>query len=305
MRAPGPSSTLANLEVFCRTYELGSFSRAAASLSVTPQAVSRAVGRLEASLGVTLFRRNTRSLRATDEGRAYYEGARRALAIVAEAETALRERKRAPSGLVRISMPTTYGHHRLLPALARFRAEYPDVSVEANVSNRNVDFVAEGYDLAVRMGELDDASLVARKLGDFSVGVFASPAYLKKEGTPRTVAELSRHRLIAFVHPRTGRVLPWIFAGGVEVLPSEQYRCSDDALGCITLARAGGGLVHTYHFLVERETARGELVEVLSEHVGRSRRFSLLYPKSVVPSRAVRALIDFVVADASAAAKRR
>jgi DNA-binding transcriptional LysR family regulator len=288
--------TLPNIAAFCRSYETESFTRAAELLGLTPQAVSRAVTRLETSLGVTLFRRTTRRISVTDAGRSYYAVCQRALSLLVEGERELSLQRRAPSGVVRLSVPTTYGHHRLLPALARFAERYPGVEVDLHVSNHNVNFVRDAYDIAIRMGKIDDASFIARKLGDFHLGVFASPSYLVRAGSPRAPSELGRHACIAFVLPSTGRVLPWTFhPEPAKYEPKASYRVSDDVLGILTLARAGLGLIQSYDFIVAEDVARGALVEVLHAFRGVSRPFSLLYPRGVTQSRAVRAMIDFIL----------
>lgn len=293
---PDAAGTLPNILAFCRTIELGSFTRAAVALGVTPQATSRAVARLEAALGVTLFRRTTRSLEATEAAHAYYAACQAALAALSEAERGLAGSQRATAGRVRVSVPTTYGHHRFLPMLVEFRRLFPRVEVEVHVSNRSIDFVRESFDFAIRLGAITDASLVARRLGDFTVGVFGSPGYLAARGTPATPADLAAHQCITFAMPRTGRVLPWDFRGEPrQWVPPTSVQVDDDVLATITLARGGGGLVQTYHFFVERELARGELVEVLREFGGVARRFSLIYPANVRLGRPARALIDFVV----------
>jgi len=297
-----PVATTRAVELFVTAVEAGNFTRAANRLGVTPAAVSRAIGRHEAALGVRLFRRTTRSVRLTEEGQAYYERCRQALALIDDAERELTRRQATPRGLVRLSVPTTYGHTRVLPVIARFREAHPAVAVEVDVSNRNVDFVAEGYDLAIRAGVLDDSELVAHKLEDASLGVFASPAYLTRWGTPRRVEDLDRHTLIGFVRPSTGRVMPWVFrrrdGSQFAISPSDHLRCSDDFLACITLARSGAGLAQTYHFLVEADVARGTLVEVLQPLAGRSRPFTLLQPPRRAPTLAVRLLVDALLADA-------
>lgn len=294
----GLESTLPNLLSFCRTFERGSFTRAAKALRVTPAAVSRSVARLERALGATLFRRTTRELRPTAKGRAYYEKCAAALRLLATGEQELLDAEDgpAPHGLVRISVPTTYGLRRLLPQMGGFRERYPGIELELHVSNQNIDFVREGFDLAVRMGVIGDAGMVARKLGDFPQGVFASPDYLARRGTPRGIEALADHDCIAFLMPSTGRVLPWLFASpNRELLPSAQVRCAEDPHGGLALCKAGLGLFQTYRFLVEEEVARGELVEVLRGRSGRTRRFSLLYPKDGLRSRAVRAVTDFIL----------
>lgn len=292
------AGSLPNLEAFCRTFETGSFTKAARLMSVTPQATSRSVARLEQALGTTLFRRTTRSLAPTDAARQYYDRCARALALLSDGERELSGGDEAATGRVRISVPTTYGHFRLLPSLSTFAERYPNVRVDLSVSNQNVDLVKDGFDLAIRRGPLADKTLVARKLGDFSLGVYASGSYLARHGSPSSPAELARHACVTFLMPSSGRALPWVFAGGLSMKPDARYRCSDDVLGVITLARAGVGLVQVFDFLVEHEVARGNLVEVLSTHRGPPRSFTLIYPKQRKPSSAVRAMADFIVAQA-------
>ena len=295
------ASTLPNVEAFCRTFETGSFTKAARTLAVTPQAVGRSIARLESALGVTLFRRTTRSLSPTDAARRYYDSSAQALAFLAAGERELAAVRGGPDGQVRISVPTTFGHYRLLPSLHAFRERYPLVRVEVNVSNRNIDFIGERFDLAVRMGKIEDRTMIARKLGDFPIGVYASASYLARHGVPRVPGELEKHTCIAFVMPRSGRILAWSFVPGPRsFVPDAPYRCTEDILGTLTLARAGIGLVQAYDYLVADDVAKGTLVEVLQPFRGVTRPFSLVYPKTVIPSRAARSLIDFIVATARA-----
>lgn len=289
---------LGSIQLFCKAAELGSFTAAAKVLGVTPAAVSRSVQRIEERLGVRLFARSTRQIRLTEDGRLYYEKCQQALAQIEEAENALTGHQANPSGLVRISVPTTYGHCRVLPLLPKFRARYPQITVEINISNRNIDFVEEGYDLAIRLGTPQDSRLVARKLEDATLGVFASPDYMKRRGVPKDLDELRQHECIQFVLPSTGRSMPWIFRkNGMDADFSFEgnVRCSEDVLGCVTYAKAGGGIFQTYHFVAQEEVKRGELVEILQPFGGRSRPFSLLYPQNRHLSAKVRAFIDFMV----------
>ena len=287
---------LPNIQIFCHSYELGSFTAAAKFFGITPQAASRSVGRLEKSLGVTLFRRNTRKILPTEAGRSYYKACQPALAALEQAEAQFVINDAVPSGLVRVSVPTTYGHFRFIPTLAEFRRIYPRIEIDVDVSNDAKDFVREGYDLAIRMGVLEDASFVARRLGSFTFGVFASPAYLEEHGTPAHPAELLSHECGVFVRPRTGRDTPWIFARKPEVLvPKPALRIYHDVLGLIGFALSGGGFIQMFHFLVEKEVSRGELKEVLTNYGGCSRPFSLIYPKEVTLRPAVRTLIEYIL----------
>jgi DNA-binding transcriptional LysR family regulator len=294
-------STLPNILAFCRTYELGNFTRAAKALQLTPAAVSRSVARLERALGVALFRRTTRELRVTAEGRRYYDKCAAAVALLAEAERDLAGAERGVRGLVRLSVPTTYGLAQLLPRLTGFGDKYPDVELEIQVSNQSIDFVREDFDLAIRMGVISDAGLVARKLGEFSVGVFASPRYLRQHGEPRAVEELAQHRCIAFMMPRTSLPLPWLFAApNQQITVSSRLRCLEDPAAGVALAMAGEGLFQAYHFLAASALARGALVEVLRARAGRTRPFSLVYPRGRGRAAATRAVIEFVLASTPA-----
>lgn len=293
---------LGSIEMFCKAAELEGFTAAAEALGVTPAAVSRSVGRLEERLGLRLFTRSTRQIRLSEDGRAYYEQCRQALAQIEEAERAITGSQAVPSGLLRISVPTTYGHYRVMPLLPAFTAQFPKVTVEINLSNRNVDFVDEAYDLAIRLGEPKDSRLVARKLEDATLGLFASPTYLKRRGLPRSFEELKRHDCIQFVLPSTGRGMPWILREGkrdIDFSFESQVRVHEDVLGCVSYARAGGGIFQIYHFIAEQHVAAGELVEVMQTMAGRTRPFSILYPQNRHLSAKVRAFADFLIASIS------
>jgi len=291
------SSTLPNLLVFVTAFQLGSFSKAARQLGMTPQAASRAVLRLEQTLGVALFRRTTRSITPTEAAQAYYRTASEALDLLTRAELDVSRQRQQRAGVVRLSAPTTFAHHRLLPSLAGFRERHPNIELELHVGNRNIDFAAEGYDLAIRMGAIREAGLVARKLGDFGLGVYGSPDYFARHGTPKQPAQLASHACIGFIMPSTGRLLPWTFVPRPEAwTPPAAVRCAEDVLATITLARAGVGLVQIYDFLVERDLERGLLVEVLRDFRGRSRPFSLVYPRTPERTPAARAVIEHILA---------
>lgn len=161
---------LGSIEMFVKAAELQGFTAAAQALGVTAAAVSRSVGRLENRLGVRLFVRTKRQMRLTEEGRTYFEQCGQALAQIEDAERAVDGRQAQPAGLLRVSLPTTYAHFRLLPRLPAFLQRYPHIRLELDVNNRNIDFVEAGYDLAIRLGTPDDSRLVARKLEEASLG---------------------------------------------------------------------------------------------------------------------------------------
>jgi DNA-binding transcriptional LysR family regulator len=290
---------LGSIELFCFAAELGNFTLAANAAGVTPAAVSRSISRLEERLGVRLFVRTTRQIRLTDDGRVYFDQCRQALGQLADAERELSGGQSTPSGKLRISMPTPYAHYRVLPLLPEFRARYPEVEVDVHLSNRNIDFADEGYDLAIRGRTPPDSNLIARKLEDAELVLVATPAYLKRAGTPKSLEDLQHHDCIQFELPSTGRRIPWPFRVDgqhvIDVATPGGYCCSDDVLGIVTLARNGAGLVQTYRFIVEQDLARGELVELLPQHGGTSRPFILLYPHARHLSLRVRTFVDFLV----------
>ncbi len=288
---------LSSIELFCRAADLGSFTAAAESLGLTPAAVSRSVGRLEARLAVRLFVRSTRSMRLTAEGEIYRQQCQQALDQIADAERVITGQQQEVSGVLRISAPTTYAHYRLINLLPRFSKLYPKIDLDLSISNRNINFIEEGFDIAIRLGEPVDSQLVARRLEDAPLGIFGSPAYLKRAGKPKTLEQLRTHRLIQFVLPSTGRPLDWIIRNqqSDEAFSfKSQYRIYDDVLGCVTWARAGAGLTQIYDFIAEPYLKRGELVEVMPAFRGASRPFSILFPQNRhLPAR-VRVFVDFM-----------
>ncbi len=290
---------LADVEALIAVVEQGSFTAGAAALGTTPSVLSRAITRLEVRLGSQLLRRTTRHIGLTDAGRLYVEQARAAFLLIGDAERQIQGRDGELSGRVRLSVPTTYGHHRLPPLLRRFTVKYPQVRIELNITNRNVDLVAEGFDLAIRLGHLPDSGLVARKLEDAALVLVASPDYVARAGRPEALEDLRRHGCLPFVMPSTGRFAPWLFLDeGREVdwVPDAVIEVSDDVLGVVSLAEQGMGICQSYDFIVRERIERGGLVELLPRLRGRSRPFSLVYAPHRRQPAPVRALIDWLAA---------
>ena len=288
---------LGSIEIFIKAAETLSFVKTAVALGLSAAAVSRSVARLEQRLGASLFTRSTRRMILTDDGLLYADHCRTAVRQIAEAEDMLSGRQNSPSGQLRISVPTTYAHYRLAPLLPDFMAKYPDIQIELNISNRNIDFTEDGFDLAIRLGELTDSQLVSRKLEDAALGIFAAPAYLASHPAPTAPEDLSLHSLIPFEVPSTGRPFAWLFcgtAGDFEIIPKSRIIISQDFLGCVSHAVAGGGLVQAYDFIAARYVKSGDLVEVLKPYRGRTRRFSVIYPPNRQIAPRVRAFIDYL-----------
>jgi DNA-binding transcriptional LysR family regulator len=293
---------LPDVEAFIAVVEHGSMTAGAVALSTTPSVLSRCITRLETRLGSQLLRRTTRSLSLTDAGKRYLEQARSAFEIIDDAEREIQGREQGLVGRVRLSVPTTYAHYRLPGLLRRFVQTYPQVQIELNIANRNVDLVAEGFDLAIRLGELPDSGLVARKLEDAALCLVASPDYLDREGAPQDLDSLRGHACITFQMPSTGRALPWSLrddSQDLEWTPSAAIEVSDDALGMVSLAEQGLGICQSYDFIVRERLRLGTLVEVLPQLRGRTRSFSLIYAPHRRLSTASRAMIDVLVSGAA------
>lgn len=289
---------IGSIEIFCRAALAESFTQAARVLGLTPAAVSRSVARLEHRLGVRLFERSTRRLRLTEAGHAYFEECSQALERIRNAEHALSNQQGEVQGQLRVSMPTTYAHHRVLPHLAGFLKRYPALRVELNVSNRNIDVIEEGFDIAIRLGEPQDSRIVARKLEDCPLVLVASPRYLKGAGRLKTIEDLQNHRCIPFVLPRTGRVLPWLIhghEGAKEVTAPATVVVSDDVLGCVNLALNDAGITQTYTFIVQGLLDQGKLTRVLPHLEGASRPFYALMPSNRFTSPKLRYFVDFLL----------
>jgi len=296
--AAGNALQLGSIEQFCRAAETGSFTGAAEILGVTPAAVSRSISRLEQRLGVRLFVRTTRAVKLTAEGELYWKECQLALEQIVEAERAITGAQTVPSGPLRVSVSAAYGTFRLLPLMPAFTERYPQIDIEISISDKIIDFVEEGFDLSIRLGIPQDSRLVAFKLEDAMLGVFATPSYLAKKGEPRGIDDLGEHDCIQYISPNTGRPLQWLFIDdqgtAIEKPITSRMRVLNDALGAVAWVNAGGGLYQTYRFAVGDALRRGDLVEVLQKYGGRSRPFSILYPQNRHLSARVRTFVDFL-----------
>jgi DNA-binding transcriptional LysR family regulator len=281
--------------VFVRVVDKRGFTAAAQSLGLPKSSVSRAVSRLETVLGVRLLQRTTRSVHLTEAGAAFYARASRALTDLAEARETAGEQQDAPRGVVRVTAPVDLGVEFLAEIVARFARRFPEIRVEMNLTSRRVDLVEEGFDLALRAGRLSDSSLVARKLGTIESRLLASPAYLRRRGTPRSVAELAEHDCVIF-RGREG-VAEWALVGP-EGAARAEVRGPIDADDISFLRRAvlaGAGIGLLPWVMCARDVHAGKLARVLPEHASRGAHLYLVYPSSRQVPRRVGVFRDFVV----------
>ena len=253
------------IEVFVRVVEAGSFSAAARALRMTPSAVSKLIARLEARLGARLISRSTRRLQLTPEGTAFYDSG---LRILADLDAAEREAAAgaAPRGRLRVNSYVPFGQHRLMPLLPRFLERYPEISVEAVLTDSVIDLMEERADVAIRAGPLSESRLVARKLGQSRMMVVAAPAYLEARGTPRTLSELTSHNLLAFGFARHIDGWPFFDAAGKSViLPIIGNMSLTDGESMRRTTVAGAGIARLARWHVEPDIDAGLLVPLLEE----------------------------------------
>lgn len=200
------------MQAFVRVVETGSFTKAAETLRISKTSVTQQVQQLEARLRVRLLNRTTRRVNVTADGAAFYERALRLLADLDDAETSLSAAAALPRGRLRVDVSSPLARMILIPALPAFHARYPDIQLDMGVSDRRVDLIGENVDCVVRGGELTDQSLIARRVGDLSLGVYAAPSYLARAGVPGHPSELenSHHRVVGFLWGRTGKPTPYV-----------------------------------------------------------------------------------------------
>lgn len=284
---------LAGLAAFARAGSLGSFTAAAHALGISPSAVSKSIQRLETHLGVALFTRTTRSLTLTAEGRDLHERAVRLLREAEEIEQAAMVARSEPAGSLRIAASLPVGQHVIAPALPAFRRSHPRVSVDLRLSDRMVDMVDEGIDVAVRIGDLDDSRLLSRRLAPYRLGCFAAPAYLAMCGTPQHPDDLASHETVTLRYQSTGQILQWPFRIGdrvVERTPSSGLSV-DVSEALVAMLAAGGGIGMAATFVTAPYVARGELVPVLSRFAVQRDNITALWPASRRNNPAVRAFL--------------
>jgi len=291
---------LNHVAVFARVVELESFTAAAKQLGLPKSSVSRTVTRLEGELGVRLLQRTTRKLHLTEAGLAYYERARVALASLDEAASAATNLSSEPRGTVRMSAPGDIGLLNLGELVARFVRKYPLVHVEISLSSRFVDLVAEGFDLALRAGKMADSSLVARKIGVDSLGLFASSAYLRRRVRPNSVADLAQHDCVLFrgLHGKS----EWRLTGpqGEERVTVRGPLSADEIALVQQAVSAGMGIALLPVIGVRLAAARGALplpVRLLPEYSVSGSGLSVVSPSARFQSASVTAFRDFLVAE--------
>ncbi|UVH52454.1 LysR family transcriptional regulator [Pseudomonas sp. CBSPBW29] len=282
-----------DMRLFCQVMESGSFTAAAEHLGLSKQFVSRRLIQLEERLGVRLLNRSTRRLDVTPLGQSYYESALRLLSEVEQVEQGISGQNTDPRGTIRLSAPLSFAMAHLGSLLPLFLQRHPHVSVEVDLSDRPVDLISEGYDLVLRIGTLEDSTLIARRIASVQRVYCASPDYLTRRGTPQTPEDLAEHECLPYGHSRQvqwrfmvkGKPLVMNVSGRMRVNNGELLRDS---------AIAGLGITYLPTFIVAEALKDGRLVTVLEDFAPEALALSAVFPQHRQNSRPVQALIEFL-----------
>ncbi|MEM7444863.1 MAG: LysR family transcriptional regulator [Pseudomonadota bacterium] len=286
---------LAGMDVFVRVVDDGSFSEAARSLGQTPSAISKQISALEDRLSTRLFSRTTRRLMLTEAGRTLLDKARPILEAMNEAEGSVTALSDAPRGVLKINIPIAFGEAHIAPILPGFLARYPEIRLLVGQSDRFVDLVEEGIDVAVRVAELKDSSLIARRLAPMRRIVCAAPSYLEKHGRPTKPEELSNHNCLSFIEKT--HQMDWRF-GSAATQQSVAVSGSLSANATETLrhaALAGVGIVRLSNYVVMRDLRAGDLVRLLVDYEVQESSVYAVFPASRHLSPKTRAFVDYLV----------
>jgi len=283
--------------MFACVVEHRSFSGAAEAIGVSKATVSKAVTRLEEAMGTTLLHRTSRRLSLTESGKALAEHAARILAEAQAAEETARDAASSPTGLVRIAAPLSFGVRHVAPIIADLMCEHSGLEIDLRLSDARVDIVAEGFDIALRIADLPDSSLRARRLSPITTRIVAAPSYLARRGTPRHPAELAKHDCFGYAHAPSAQA--WQFRGpggeeaGVRPVGSLTVDNGDAALPAL---RAGLGIARLPDFIVDGDLARGALVAILEEWSAPPIALHLLTPPSALRPARVERTIEYLAA---------
>jgi len=280
---------LRSLEVFIAVAEVGSLAGAARVMSISAPSVTRILGDLEAELGVILFHRSTRATTLTDPGRSFLSDARRILEDYQASRDAVRGAHRAPKGVLRLTAPTLFGQYYVSPILLEFLGRFPEVEADAIYLDRVVNLIDEGFDLAIRIGELSDTNLMAVRVGTVRQVLCAGESYLSQNGLPQTPADLAGHRIIA-ARPVTNSN-EWHFADGNSVRISPRVSFSSIP-AAISAAKAGWGLTRVLSYQIGPDLQSGDLKIVLSEYEPEPLPIHIVHAEGRNTSAKVRAFVD-------------
>lgn len=280
------------MQTFNTVVESGSFVKAADTLGLSKAAVSRHIAELEARLGLRLLHRTTRRLSLTGEGQVFYARSRELLAGIEEAEAEVSSRNVAASGQLRVNAPVTFGIEHLAPLWGMFRARHPKVTLDITLTDRVVDLVDEGYDLAIRIATLPSSTLICKRLASTHMMLCASPEYLREHGTPTQPSELAGHAIISYSYWSTKDEWHFTSTNGPVSVKTTPWLHTNSGDTCRRVALAHQGIVLQPSFLVERDISAGTLVALMPEFKSIELGIYAVYPSRKHVSPKVRALIE-------------
>jgi DNA-binding transcriptional LysR family regulator len=282
------------IRLFVRVVESGSFSAVARERGIGQPAVSKQIAALETHLGVQLIRRTSRSMTLTDDGQSFYETIVRVVDDFDAAESLVRRGQSTPSGVLRVTVPPLFGRLCVVPRLPEFFALFPDISIELSVSERAVNLVEDGIDLAIRLGALSDSSMIVRKIATTPLVLVATRAYLDKHGVPQSPQDLNHHACVTFT--LRGEVMPWTFqskSGLVSHHPNGSFR-TPDAENIRAAVLCGLGLAAAPRYLFASEIASGVVGVVMPDYQLGALAISAIHPAGRRLPAKVRVFIDFL-----------
>jgi LysR family transcriptional regulator for bpeEF and oprC len=284
------------MQVFVRVAETGSFTKAADGLGLPRATVSAAIQQLEASLGARLLQRTTRRVHLTQDGSALLERCHQLLSDFEEISGLFKQTPAQASGKLKVDVPSRLARLVVAPALPEFFKLYPDIELELRCTDRSINLIQEGVDCVVRVGQLEDSSLVARPLGQFELVNCASPAYLRQHGMPATPSELARHWAISYLSPTSGRNAPWEYIedGVLNTVEMRSRMAVNNAETYIACCLAGLGLIQIPAYDVRGHIRAGELQEVMPQARAGAMPVYALYPHRRHLSRRVQVFIDWI-----------
>ena len=288
---------LTEMEAFATVVDQGGFTDAAKKMGISKSAVSKHISSLEARLGARLLNRTTRRVSPTEIGLAYYDRARRVLSDAGEADALVASMQSAPAGLLRLSVATDFGVNHLSPILGDFLQQFPDITVNMVLNNRYVELISEGFDMAIRMGDLEDSSLRARKLTETQMRMIAAPSYFEKHGRPTRLDDLNSHKLLHYSNQASGNAWKITAPSGEErQIRSAGWLSVNDGQSLLNACIAGLGIAYLPSFLYANAMEQCQVVDVMPDLPVERTGIYAVYPPGRFTQPKVRAFIDFLVA---------
>ncbi len=287
---------LTEMEAFATVVDQGGFTDAARKMGISKSAVSKHVSSLESRLGARLLNRTTRRVSPTEIGLAYYDRARRVLNDAGEADALVSSMQSAPSGLLRISVATDFGVNHMSPILGDFLADFPDITVNMVLNNRYVELISEGFDLAIRIGEMEDSSLRARKLTETTKRLIAAPEYFEQYGRPEKIDDLNDHKLLHYSNQSAGNVWKLTAPSGEKrQVRTQGWLTVNDGQSLLNACVSGLGIAYLPSFLYGEALEQGLVQEALPELPAEKQGIYAVYPPGRYTQPKVRTFIDFLV----------